>query len=80
MCLGVPGKLIERGGDDGGLEYGEVEFAGLRRRVCVSCVPDARPGDYVLVHAGIALCRIDADEAERVLAHLRALGADDETP
>src|SRR5260221_289491 len=74
MCLGVPGKVVERLGEADGLAYALVEFDGLRRRVCSACVPDAEPGDYVIVHAGLAISRLDADEATRLLAHLRALG------
>ena len=74
MCLGVPGRVIER--QDGGdtLASAVVEFGGVRRKVCVACVPEALPGDYVIVHAGIAITRIDADEAERLLEELRQAG------
>lgn len=73
MCLGVPGKLIERLPDVDGLARGVVELAGLRRSVCLACVPDAAIGDHVIVHAGLAISRLDADEAERLLAHLREM-------
>ena len=53
------------------LASGLVEFAGIRRRVCLACVPEAQPGDYVIVHAGIAISRIDADEAQRVFAYCK---------
>jgi hydrogenase expression/formation protein HypC len=75
MCLGVPGLVVER------LEPAEaelasalVEFAGVRRRVCLACVPEAQPGDYVIVHAGIAISRIDPEEAQRVFAYLNEVG------
>jgi hydrogenase expression/formation protein HypC len=55
-----------------------VEFDGLRRRVCVACVPESQPGDYVLVHAGIAISRIDPDEARRVFDFLEASGERDD--
>jgi hydrogenase expression/formation protein HypC len=74
MCLGVPGLVVERLEPAGALEFALVEFAGLRRRVCVSCTPDIGPGDYVIVHAGVAINRLDVEEAERVLEHLRAMG------
>ena len=54
-----------------------VEFAGVRRSVCVACVPEAEVGDYVIVHAGLAISRLDADEAERLLECLRAMGEND---
>ena len=50
-----------------------VEFGGIRREVSVACVPDAAQGDYVMVHAGIAISRVDAVEAARVLQTLREL-------
>lgn len=75
MCLGIPGRLVERSPlADGSLTAGLVEFDGLRRSVCLELVPDAAVGDYVVVHAGIAISRIDADEAERLLQHLRTMG------
>lgn len=52
---------------------GTVEFDGLRRTVCLELVPEAVIGDYVVVHAGIAISRVDGEEAERLLNHLRAL-------
>jgi hydrogenase expression/formation protein HypC len=83
MCLGVPGRVVERLGEADGLDFSLVEFGGLRRRVCTSCVPEAGPGDYVIVHAGVAISRLDAAEAERLLRELRALGEEgvpDEVP
>jgi len=78
MCLGVPGRVSECLGEIDGLAFAVVEFAGLHRRICTSCVPEAAPGDYVLVHAGIAITRIDAAEAERTLQLLRELGEADQ--
>jgi hydrogenase expression/formation protein HypC len=57
---------------------GVVEFAGVHRQVSLACVPEAKKGDYVLVHAGIAISRIDADEAAKVLATLDALDLGDD--
>jgi hydrogenase expression/formation protein HypC len=74
MCLGIPGKVVEPPAEVDGLAYAVVEFAGLRRPVCVACVPEARPGDFVVVHAGIAIGTLDADEAERLLEELHAIG------
>jgi hydrogenase expression/formation protein HypC len=73
MCLGVPGRLIERLPDLDGLAHGVVEFGGMRRPVCLACVPDAEVGDHVIVHAGLAISRVDAVEAERLLEHLREM-------
>ncbi len=74
MCLGVPGRIVEHCTvDETALAAGLVEFDGMRRRVCLELVPDAIVGDYVVVHAGIAISQVDAGEAERLLQHLRAL-------
>jgi hydrogenase expression/formation protein HypC len=75
MCLGVPGRVVELLAEDDVL-MGKVDFDGVRRRVCLECVPEVQIGDYVLVHVGFALSRIDADEARRVfemLAEFRTL-------
>lgn len=73
MCLAVPGKLLEVTGDDALLRSGRVSFGGAVREVSLACVPEARPGDYVLVHVGLALGVIDAAEAEETLRQLRAM-------
>jgi hydrogenase expression/formation protein HypC len=78
MCLGVPGLVVERQEPTADLPYGVVEFAGIRRRVCLACVPEAQPGDYVIVHAGIAISRVDPIEARRVFAYLSATGDTDD--
>lgn len=77
MCLGVPGRVVETLGEQDGLAAARVEFGGVARTVCTACVPDARPGDYVIVHAGLAIARLDADEADRLLRHLREIGEAD---
>lgn len=77
MCLGVPGLVVERQAADVELASGIVEFAGIRRRVCLAFVPEAQPGDYVIVHAGIAISTVDPVEAQRVFAHLRKIGDTD---
>lgn len=80
MCLAVPGKLVHWIERRPPFSTATVEFGGVRREVNMACVPEAGAGDYVLVHAGIAISRIDAAEAERVLNTLAELGLDDETP
>jgi hydrogenase expression/formation protein HypC len=72
MCLAVPGRLTEVFDDDG-VRMGKVSFDGVVRRVCLDCVPDAKPGEYVLVHVGFALSRIDEVEAKRVFELLKEL-------
>lgn len=80
MCLAVPGKLVRWLDRDPVFARAEVEFAGVRRVCHLACVPEACEGDFVLVHAGVAITRIDAEEAQRVLADLVQLDASDEEP
>ena len=73
MCLGIPGKLIKWIERDPIFSLAVVEFDGVRREVHMACVPTADEGDYVIVHAGVAICQIDAEEAARVLEELKQL-------
>jgi len=72
MCLGIPGKVVETYRDHD-LLMGKVNFGGVSKRVCLEHVPEALPGEYVLVHVGFALARIDEAEAERVFALLAGM-------
>jgi hydrogenase expression/formation protein HypC len=72
MCLGIPGKVTATYREHDVL-MGKVEFCGVVKRVCLEHVPEAAPGEYVLVHVGFALSRIDAAEAARVFAFLEEL-------
>jgi hydrogenase expression/formation protein HypC len=78
MCLAVPGKVIQWVERESPFAAAAVEFGGVRRQVSMACVPEAAEGDYVLVHAGIAISRIDAAEAERVLSTLAELQLTDD--
>jgi hydrogenase expression/formation protein HypC len=73
MCLAIPGKVVEVLAADPPFGAGLVEFAGVRRKVSLACVPEAREGDYVLVHAGVAITCIDENEAAKVLQALEEL-------
>lgn len=73
MCLAIPGKLVEVG-QENGLRMGKVSFGGMLKRICLEYTPEAVAGDYVLVHVGFALSRIDAEEAERTYRLLEELG------
>ena len=72
MCLGVPGLVLSREQEDGML-MGRVDFGGVARKVCLEHVPEVSPGDYVLVHVGFALSRIDESEAHKIFELLREL-------
>jgi hydrogenase expression/formation protein HypC len=73
MCLGIPGEVVDVR-DDGGLRIGTVRFAGITRDVCLDYVPDAVAGEYVLVHVGFAISKIDPQEAARTYRVLEELG------
>ena len=72
MCLAIPGKIekIENSLDDV-FRTARVSFGEIYRTVNISMVPEAEVGDYVLVHVGVALTRIDEDEAQKTLQYLR---------
>lgn len=63
MCLGIPGRVVEPPRDG----LARVDVSGVRREVSVAFVPDVVPGDWVLVHVGFALARVDEEEAQRTL-------------
>lgn len=77
MCLGIPGRIVRWIDREGPFAQAEVEFDGVRRVCHMACVTDAHEGDYVIVHAGIAISRVDPAEAKRVFDELAALGDDD---
>lgn len=73
MCLGIPGRIIDRR-DDAGLAVGTVDFGGVRRDVCLAYVADeVDVGDYVVVHVGFAISKVDEDEAKRTFEVLREM-------
>ena len=76
MCLGIPGEIMSV--EDGALRTGRVAFGGIVKEVCLAYVPEARAGDYVVVHAGFAISVIDAAAAARVFSYLDEIGLDDE--
>ena len=74
MCLAVPGKIVSILEEEHlGLRRGKVDFSGIRKDVCLDYTPEARVGDYVLVHVGFALTVVDEHEAQRVFEALRQL-------
>ena len=73
MCLGIPGKIIEMR-DDLGLAVGTVDFGGVRREVCLAYVQhEVEVGDYVVVHVGFAISKVDEGEAHRTFQILREM-------
>jgi len=79
MCLAIPGKIISiDDGVDELLRIGKVSFDGIIKEVNLALVPDAKVGDYVLVHVGSAISIVDEEEANRTMSILRQLGEIDE--
>jgi len=78
MCLGIPGRVVDLR-DDGGMAMGTVDFGGMRRDVCLAYVADEiRPGNYVIVHVGFAISKVDEGEARRTLELLKEMSQLDE--
>ncbi len=73
MCLGIPGKLLEIHEQDS-LPMGKVEFGGIAKDICLAYVPEAEVGDYVLVHVGFAISRIDEQEAQEIFSYIEQIG------
>jgi hydrogenase expression/formation protein HypC len=73
MCLGVPGKVIAIEPNPLGTTMGKVDFAGVIKSVCLAYVPEVRVGDYVVVHVGFAISKVDEQEATKVFDYLREM-------
>ena len=73
MCLGVPGKIVKINGDENGMAMGMVNFGGISKEVCLAYVPDAKVGDYVVVHVGFAISIVDEEEAKQVFEYLNQI-------
>ena len=73
MCLAIPGKIASISGDDPLMRTGKVDFGGILKEVSLAYVPEATVGDYVIVHVGFALSRVDEAEAQQVFQYLREM-------
>jgi hydrogenase expression/formation protein HypC len=73
VCLAIPGKIIVTVEEDG-VRMGRVQFGEISRLVSLDLVPEAQPGDFVLVHVGYAISRLDTEEAERTFRLLEEMG------
>jgi hydrogenase expression/formation protein HypC len=73
MCLGIPGKVTEIR-DEAGLAMGKVDFGGVRKDACLAYLPEVKLGDYVIVHVGFAISRVDEEEALKTLEILAEMG------
>jgi hydrogenase expression/formation protein HypC len=74
MCLGIPGKIISLEDNPLGVRMGKVSFGGIVKEVCLAFTPEAQVGDYVIVHVGFAISRLDEEEAQQTLEALAELG------
>ena len=74
MCLGVPGQVVRVETNDLGMAMGVVKFGGISKEVCLMYTPDAGVGDWVLVHVGFAISKLDEESAKEVFATLEAMG------
>jgi hydrogenase expression/formation protein HypC len=77
MCLAIPGKLIEITTDPAGVKMGRANFGGIVKQVCLEYTPEVDAGDYVLVHVGFALSKVNEEEATRtykLLEEMKQLG------
>jgi hydrogenase expression/formation protein HypC len=75
MCLAVPGQIVSILGDDPAFRSGTVDFCGIRKTVNLAFTPEVRPGDFILVHVGFAISRIDEEQAQRTFRYLEQIGA-----
>jgi hydrogenase expression/formation protein HypC len=73
MCLAIPGKIESISGDDPMTRIGKVNFGGILKDACLTYVPEAVVGDYVIVHVGFALSRLDEEEANKVFEYLKQM-------
>ncbi|HXA08788.1 MAG TPA: HypC/HybG/HupF family hydrogenase formation chaperone [Chthoniobacterales bacterium] len=73
MCLAIPGKLIEISADPNGVRMGKANFGGIVKQVCLEYTPEVALGDYVLVHVGFALSKVDEAEAARTYQALERM-------
>ena len=75
MCLAIPGRIVDIEGEDPAFRSAGVDFCGIRRNVSLAFTPEVKLGDYVLVHVGFAITRVDEDEAARTFSYLKEIGA-----
>jgi len=73
VCLGIPGKIISIEENPLGINMGKVSFGGVVKEVCLAYTPEAQVGDYVIVHVGFAISRLDEEEAQQTLEALAEL-------
>lgn len=73
MCLAIPGKIEHIAGDEPLTRVGRINFGGVVKEACLAYVPEAKVGDYVIVHVGFALSIVDEAEAHKVFEYLKRM-------
>lgn len=73
MCLAIPGKVERITGDHPMARMGQVNFGGVVKEACLAYVPEVNVGDYVIVHVGFALSKVDEEEARKVFEYLKQM-------
>src|SRR6186713_2364104 len=73
MCLAIPGKVVSISGDEPLTRMGRVDFSGIIKEASLAFVPEVNIGDYVIVHVGFALSKVDEEEAEKVFEYLQQM-------
>lgn len=74
MCLGIPGKVLEILSSEGSMPMGKVDFGGISKEICLVYLPEVVVGDYVLVHVGFAISKIDEAEAAEIFSFIEQIG------
>lgn len=74
MCLGVPGQVVEVMHNEIGIAMGRVDFSGVVKEVCLAYTPEVEAGEWVVVHVGFAISKIDEAEAKKVFQYLAEIG------
>jgi len=73
MCLAIPGRVENITGDDPLTRMGKVNFGGILKEASLAYVPEVKVGDYVIVHVGFALSKVDEEEAQKVFEYLKQM-------
>jgi len=73
MCLAIPGKVVSISGDDPVTRMGKIDFSGVIKQASLAYVPEVQVGDYVIVHVGFALNKVDEAEAQKVFEYLKQM-------
>ena len=74
MCLAIPGKVVSISGEDPLTRMGKIDFSGVIKQASLAYVPEVVVGDYVIVHVGFAISRVDEAEAQEIFTYLKEIG------